>query len=143
MDYIREELLRQKRILSVLMGGGRQNEAEAPESREDETMSGGPIGVDVRERVRSVQKRGTETARDLYGWSGGIEVPAAGIRETVIGSGEMGQRAGALSAVEEIGVSVRAARYERTVQGGSVGVKDLSRSIQRDARRYDGGFSIY
>ena len=142
MNYIREELLRQRTILSVLMGGGQPNEPKEPEPNRDGTLSGGQADAGAGEQTRTVQE--TETIRTLRGQSGRSEIPAAERMGTAVPAGrETAWRRQVFSAEEEMAVPVRAARYERTVMEADTGAKELSRSIQRDARRYDGGFSIY
>ena len=142
MDYIREELLRQRTILSVLMGGGQSKEQEEPETTGDGMLSGGQTGADARGQILAAWE--TETLRPLHGRSGSTAIPAAErVGVAVFGDREAVRRRQVFSAEEEPAAPVYAVRYERTAPEADTGAKEFSRSIQRDARRYDGGFSIY
>ena len=142
MDYIREELLRQKTILSVLMGGGQPKEQEEPGTTGDGLLSGGQTGAGAREQIPTARE--TEPLRPLHGRSGSAVIPSAErIGAAVFGGREAVRRRQVFSAEEEPAAPVYAVRYERTAPEADAGAKEFSRSIQRDARRYDGGFSIY
>lgn len=143
MDYIREELLRQKKILSVLMGGGQQNEAEEMNRKENETLPGEQVAAGGWGQVRAAQEMVPATSRHLWSRRDGLEKNNAAARTIAAGSGRRTRPTEAGSIVEEMGVPAYAVRYEQTAVEGNAGAREFSRSIQRDARRYDGGFSIY
>ena len=143
MDYIREELLRQSKLLSVLMTGRQQEQTEELQHREDRTTHGQPAADLWEERNRSARKNTGAVLhrRSRPESSGGL---AAGIRMHGTRSDREAVRRGAETLMmEELAAPARVALYERTVLEETVGARELSRSIQRDARRYDGGFSIY
>lgn len=129
MDYVREELLRQKRALEALLGGGaeeeheEQREAQAeplPESRETavDRLRSVPAG-ETADRVPPVRRGAVRSDRSARTQS---VRPA---EESVWGSAGFGAFAG--GAGERVRTDARL----------------LSRTIQRDARRYDGGFTVY
>ena len=130
MDYIREEFLRQRRALERLMTGGAKTvEAEGAE----ETAPA--YGMYVKgERPDAVENRAVSAAeagravvrRVAAGKSGALRrigVPAAAA------AGAAG-----LAAVESVSAVMRTEKTD---------ARAVSRAIQRDARRYDGGFSLY
>jgi len=125
MDYVREELLRQNRALEVLMKVG----AAEPEDREGEKPK--------KQRLDGEAGRGERGLTSA-------EMPGAGIRLRAADSREsLGRRENLLWA-EPAGEDV-------VIPGETVGfgvfrqasVREVSRAIERDARRYDGGFTMY
>ena len=131
MDYIQEELLRQKRALEALMTGSVRQMEETAESAE-------------AERLREVQ--GAEEVlrgRMAAAWemAGGER---RGLRAGKTGTVETGRGRNG-GAVQEImaGGAVREVRYVNRGRTAQADVQAISRTIQRDARRYDGGFSLY
>lgn len=144
MDYIQEELLRQRRILSVLMTGSQRKEAEATENREDESLSAVQHVAERTEQSRTAWEAEPEPAQFLQGWTEHGEPRFSGIRTAGFRRGrEEGWRGREILNTEELVSSIRMAPYRRAVSEMTVDARELSRSIQRDARRYDGGFSIY
>ena len=142
MDYIQEELLRQRRILSVLMTGSQRKEAEATENREDESLSAVQPVAERTEQSRTAWE--AESALLVQGWTEHPEPLSAGIRKAGFrGVREEGWRGKEALITEELATPVRMVPYERAVPETSADAREISRSIQRDARRYDGGFSIY
>ena len=143
MDYIREELLRQQAALASLLLG----KAAEEEPVGDEETAGGEwsAGVTARkspaaaaaelemENARRPGAAGTEEAILLVGTLGrGGDAPA---RET---GGGLGTDSLAESGGERMVTEVLWADT-----GGMSDAKALSRTFQRDARRYDGGFRLY
>ena len=122
MDYIQEELLRQQRALEGLMTGGVRQTERAAERAETE-------------RLPAV--RGAEEL--LHGRETAVQHVAGGKRH--------GLRAGASGAggngSVQSGGAVREVRFMGRSQTVQTDVQAISRTIQRDARRYDGGFSLY
>lgn len=142
MDYIQEELLRQKRILSVLMTGSQRKEAEATENREDESLSAVQPAAERTEQSRTAWE--AEPALLVQGRTDHSEPLFAGIRKAGFrGVREEGWRGRETLITEEFAAPVRMVPYERAVPETFADARGISRSIQRDARRYDGGFSIY
>ena len=142
MDYIQEELLRQRRILSVLMTGSQRKEAEATENREDESLSAVQPVAERTGRLYTAWE--AESALLVQAWTEHSEPLSAGIRKAGFrGVREEGWRGKEALITEELATPVRMVPYERAVPETSADAREISRSIQRDARRYDGGFSIY
>lgn len=131
VDYIQEELLRQKRALEALMIGGVRQTEETAESTE-------------RNRLHSVQ----EPEGMLRGRMTAVRSAAGGKRRGLrIGTSEAAEsgRVWRGSAAQEAvaGGADRDVRWMSRSQIAQVDVQEISRTIQRDARRYDGGFSLY
>lgn len=141
MDYIREELLRQRNAWAALLRSGQRDETEtlseqqAVDSRvlepaketdrtyglpaaEAETAKTAPHGAG-QARWRNTGKRRRETAA--------AEAAAVRWSNAVAGSGSDH-------------TALPLLRPERRQEQGA---KELSRVIQRDSRRYDGGFVLY
>nr|WP_325196898.1 hypothetical protein [uncultured Oscillibacter sp.] len=164
MDYVREELARQRLALALLMMGG-QAEPSAQEDgtarqadllgteadpRWERTGSGadGAARWDLSEAGRTVS---AELLYDLEAASvrsvertGGAESGTG--RTGMASTGEPAER----SAGREPAMAEDGAVRERTVTeilwtdaGGTSVPGELSRTFQRDARRYDGGFTLY
>ena len=118
MDYIEQQLLRQRRALAVLMSGSRPAAESKPAAEElplaQERTTQDTAAAPVRLRQRS---------------AGGEAVSALRANAAVYGP-ETAQR----------GVTGFAAAAAQT---DGADVQAVSRVIQRDARRYDGGFSLY
>lgn len=159
MDYVQEELLRQERILATLLYGGQVPKAIPA----DQVSAPPPTEAD---RVSPAERLGTQGASG--GWSGtapptdraagaeeGETLPAAG--QTTAGpaavhrqsSARRGQRGRAAlpqgGAVQAVSPRPDRELFRASDQTGraAADVRAVSRAIQRDARRYDGGFTIY
>ena len=125
MDYVREELLRQSRALEALM----RVDAAEPEDRETEEAA--------------QQKFGGGAGRWERG-SASVEMPGAEIRLRTVDFREPLGRREDLIWAEPAGED--AVTFGERVGFGSyrqTGVREVSRAIERDARRYDGGFTMY
>lgn len=164
MDYVREELARQRLALALLMMGG-QSEPSAQEDgtggQEDllrtkadarwertESSADGAARWDLSETERTVS---AELLYDLEAAAvrsaertGGAESGAG--RTGMASTGEPAER----SAGREPAMAEGGAVRERAVTeilwtdaGGTSVPGELSRTFQRDARRYDGGFTLY
>lgn len=149
MNYIQEELLRQRRALAALMSG------QEPETEE---RSASEMPEQAAEQSGRLARRGEHgTVRD-----GGTE-PGAGTPEgrstdtlrelagdALPGGGGPRETETARTAPErwtETGTE-RLAGPWAAVGASSAGeravdLRTVSRGFQRDARRYDGGFSMY
>jgi hypothetical protein len=145
MDYIGQILARQQRLLSALTG--ERTEAEAAEDlparpsaapaksdpAEEKAAAGTPEAETARLEIlgRALQSRSRERLRHFLPESG----EAGGTRA-----------AAAYAAAEAEGET-----EERTLEDagrfpagtGESAARELSRAYERDARRYDGGFSLY
>ena len=142
MDYIREELLRQRNILSLLMIGGRNGEPEKNGGEGNEIPESGRSSAQQDNRYQTLWR--TDLMSGLSGrrmWStdGTEENHRTGFRN----DRGLERHMKPLAIAEDETESFRTVLYEPMVSGTVVGVRELSRSIQRDARRYDGGFTIY
>lgn len=147
MDYMGELLRRQRDALTALLLGGETEETRAGD------------GGTVENAVYAGAARSMETEGDLARSAGAEEtVPAAGgyrerERETSMAApGRTRRELVTRDAAGEWG-TVWSPDSGFTGWGGTwptgssavgeSGVREVSRAIQRDARRYDGGFSIY
>lgn len=156
MDLIREELLRQEKVLAVLLLGTDQQQADAApggRSRQGGAAEAGGDGADAQADVRtsaaaeswvpgvpgnrrSVSSMGRQAQREEHSDSPmGAGVPAGIL--TVPGTmrhgvGAAGTQSGNVRLVTE---------YHPAGHSSRTGAQTLSRIFERDARRYDGGFS--
>lgn len=182
MDYVQSVLVRQQRLLSLLLLGGRQETGEKTEGQRQATYMG-PEAQDVP-AVSAFQRffgedaeQSEKTAEENF-WPG---VSAARFQESPEHSvaarrqaelqaaqrrygrmsesgtaymtggeipGDGGVRAaGAWSAAAAAGVGRRDAQAAPAAAGGAwqeaLSARDVSLAFERDARRYDGGFSLY
>lgn len=137
MDFIREELLRQKDLLTVLMTGKNREQTEEYEPAEEDfgwrrILGGQPTFEravpgyhgDPWEEFAPEQRDPAKTEHDRRQYA-----PRAGRHWTQ-------------SRAEEAAGAVFVMPHRDTA-GQRADVRELSRKIQQDARRYDGGFSIY
>ena len=129
MDYIREELLRQNRILKRLMvGEDSQNERDTTE--QDRRVFPAEKELDARTRWSRAAVEELTAAGITVAETGGDENPRLQ-RKPESDSGETGWN------------SFYVAWKGSKEREETTNIRAMSRSIQRDARRYDGGFSIY
>ncbi len=169
MDYIYQELLRQRAALArLLLGSGKERE-------ERHTSAGAAALPAVRLEAgggwKSARYGGPQVVRgpgvsaaftEGQAGGGGFDASLADDREAVFGTGgvpagetpaarEDGCRSGEGTAVlmrqwplsDAGGKGAEQALWLRLETGERSGEKALSRAVQRDARRYDGGFSLY
>ena len=125
MDYVREELLRQSRALEALM---RTGAAEDEPAEREETE---------RRSLRRENGKGEGTLPPLQA----SEVPDRSRKNGVWEVPEGKNSALWAEAAGEMGGSVWEER--RFVSFGRESVREVSRAIERDVRRYDGGFTMY
>lgn len=163
MDYVQEELLRQQVLLSALMNGvsGRDRE-EAPSQAErtaavETALGKTSAGTGLWGESGQGDRLETEALRVRM--SDEETVPegnrAAGRRmtETVAGrTASLSRRGTGSGSVDWAGSGLaggtgtggsRWVSVSRQTAGKSADPQAVSRAIQRDARRYDGGFTIY
>lgn len=122
MDYIREELLRQRKLWSALLLG-RGTAAEEEETRENE--------VEYAEEVPDAGSGVRAESEEVFKAGGGAGAPRPTERTRRWMQTENG---GGVRMVTEV---------LRVEQREATDAKALSRAVQRDARRYDGGFTLY
>lgn len=130
MDYIQEQLLRQRKALAVLMNGGTGAAAEAETAAERTAVRSAADTEEVPAQRRVVSSQTRMAARSRVR------------QETNAGAAADAVRAAAMDR------PVTAERGEIMFVGGggqtaATDAEAVSRAIQRDARRYDGGFSLY
>lgn len=163
MDYVQEELLRQQVLLSALMNGvsGRDRE-EAPSQAErtaavETALGKTSAGTGLWGESGQGDRLETEALRVRM--SDEETVPegnrAAGRRMTGAAAGRMGslsRRETESGSARWVGSGPagdagtgknRWVSVSRRSAGESADPQAVSRAIQRDARRYDGGFTIY
>ena len=126
MDYVREELLRQNRALEALMRAGaaeEEREAERAESVRQRTADGTGRGMRTSDFA---EPSGAE-----HRLRGGFARELPGRRERPLWAESAAQR------VEMPEETLGIGGHRQT------DVREVSRAIERDARRYDGGFTMY
>lgn len=134
MDYIREELLRQQEALTALLLG-QQN---TPRQEEPAAMQSGQ-----RRTVRQAEIAGSgQTALPMD-----YEEVQLQQRALAAAAGEDRlSRVGERRMVDPLAASLNGMAVRETYRHTgtkSREAEDLSRVFQRDARRYDGGFTLY
>ena len=129
MDYIREELLRQNRILTRLMVG--------EDSRNDRDATEQDRRIFPAEKELAARARWSRAAVE--------ELTAAGIAVAETGGDENTrlQRKPESNSGETGWNSFYAVWKDPKGREETTNIRAMSQTIQRDARRYDGGFSIY
>lgn len=134
MDYIREELLRQQVALAALLLG----KAAEEETVRDEETAGGEWPTEVSTRkspAAAAAELETENVRGPEAGAAGTEASSWPARGTGggLGTDSLAERGGERMVTEVLWADT----------GGMSDAKALSRTFQRDARRYDGGFRLY
>ena len=165
MNYAQEALLRQQLALAALLGGGAGRRAETAERKDTrrETWAAAEAPKEAaRSRTEERWERSTaEIPATEWAWHGdGTKAKAEEETDTAadrraVPSGWGGRTAGLRGQTEETWMLEGSApspdgpwRQEgeqgmRSAAGGETDVQAVSRAVQRDARRYDGGFTIY
>ena len=153
MDYIRRELLRQQAALArLLLGGGKENEEQLADAaglaRRGET-SGHPVTAGNKpetplDTAAQSLRRGLPLAERLPE----DRRPAVEQRDDGEAAAWAGPRFARRGPVRpfppaDSGETAEQGFWRRLETGERSDEKALSRMIQRDARRYDGGFSLY
>lgn len=165
MDYIREELLRQQRALAALMAGGETLETESAQGAPSDVNSAengadaaavwsgrgkraspAPLGsaADGLGRAAGRDPAADAAAEETAGSEGPEKAGASGRRRA--GSGGLwtgGGTAGAPGAFDVAAAALWEAAGVPADGGAASSARELSLAVQRDARRYDGGFSLY
>lgn len=136
MDFIREELLRQKDLLTVLMTGKTREQTEEYEPAEEELS---------RRYILGEQNVFWPAAPDHHGdlWEE-TAAERSGPAKTERVRRQFAPHSGrhwTQNRTEEAAGAVFVMPH-REAAGQRADVRKLSRKIQQDARRYDGGFSI-
>ena len=130
MDYIKEQLLRQRNVLAALMNGGSRNAAETGETAERDMLR--------RDRPEDIVLPARETA------AGGAVAEGVSVRRRETARGAV--PAARMAAAVEWPVTAERGETMHIYgagHGGGMDAQAVSRAIERDARRYDGGFSLY
>lgn len=159
MDYIRQELLRQQTALTALLLGGPpgQAEASAAAARQKTALQtlwtaetsafdiSAPVGPAPDKMGDSAGLKSTYAEQ---GQDGAVWSAVRGVNRT-IPWGEYAAPAIREAAWEKTQDEPTEARIRMVTEilgpdiETAAGPKDLSRAFERDARRYDGGFSLY
>ena len=119
MDYVQEELLRQRNALAALMLGSERNHRE-------------PDGLTEQESER--RKKNDGASLNNQG--------KLATKNSSVGHSMSPMRFAGVSVGGEENTGVLLVTGETTSAAGWK-AQELSRAFQRDARRYDGGFSLY
>lgn len=146
MDYIQWELDRQKKALAVLLYGKSYvatEETQNAQQTDNDKKALGPGQVDsvdfARESEETIEVQGGNAAGGFYEEQ----------REPLKERGRAGMSRAISKKSGRADGGTTEVRYTRSVMANeftaetSVDIRGVSRAIQRDARRYDGGFSIY
>lgn len=161
IDYL-ERLLEEDEAAETLVGGRRvavaipreqdagKSEEEAPAAGEDggaESLEAALAGVRVLESLEDAPGLGEESEFPEEDGAAGAGAWLWQEQERSSAAGEL------LRAFQKTGRSVRAVRGgqgtvtvtlpETAGRAGEWDVLELDKAVQRDARRYDGGFSLY
>ena len=138
MEYIREMLLRQRTALGRLMLGG--GSAEEPE-----TAAASPATETLR--LVLARKRAEWQYTAAFGPAGtGETADSAGRRNPMTEDGGLSDGGGATmpgGGEAEETFYFLPGRRDSGAAGMMESARALSRTVQRDARRYDGGFPLY
>lgn len=148
MDYIREELLRQKRVLAALMSGGTPEAADAEDGLENVVSASQRADVDKQvERAISVSDEAEAISRLASVQRASDHAERSKTRHHLSDALQESEMFGISEGWSFGGAGERSPGYTVTYgnskSGEAADVRAVSRTIQRDARRYDGGFSIY
>lgn len=143
MDYIQDMLLRQRQALAVLLLGG-------------ETADGQEPGAQPPQETAAAERERTARGLDMHRGQDAAETGAASGRQAEpAGTGAVRRGRGETAAQGRVQFGLRKDGQEAGpvhVWTGPAGAENaetaaearaVSRAVQRDARRYDGGFSIY
>lgn len=163
MDYVQEELLRQQVLLSALMNGvsGKEREdaplqaerAAAVESALQKISAGtglwggsgqgdGPETKALRVRMSDGETDPEENRTAGRRTTGTVAGRTGSLSRRETGSGSVGRVGSGPTGGTGTGRG-RWVSVSRQTAGKSADPQTVSRAIQRDARRYDGGFTIY
>lgn len=160
MDYVREELLRQQKLLATLMSGGAKTE-ENPEGEPEQTPGTEESLWEASSGTRAFAEGTGGTGPETAALRVRMSQPGQGERDPAADGDASSERefpretsAGGIGAAEPDRWSgIRTGMPDpddwgwtsvvRRSAAGGTDAQAVSRAIQRDARRYDGGFTIY
>ena len=155
MNYIREELLRQREILAALMSGEDRGQQEDDQQTDDlmedqrEGLRGGERAELRSTRPGQKDRAGIQSADKVWTpETAGLESDWTDRTQAVAETWTASEDARVPMEEERFMASQPASIMGRTLFAGEgtatpLNVRSVSRGIQRDARRYDGGFSMY
>lgn len=159
MNYVQEELLRQERALTALLSGQRAARQEEAPPEQAEADPGSTAAREADAPLRAAARAGTQRAGDQAA-SRADPAEADGTPEGGTAGGSPGRETAARRSGDRAGRGTPAAAWSSGIPqpgvpgwretassglpgAGGVPAEALSRAIQRDARRYDGGFTLY
>ena len=159
MNYVQEELLRQERVLTVLLSGQRTARREEAPPEQAEADPGSTAARETDAPLRAAARAGTQRAGDQAA-SRADPAEADGTPEGGTAGGSPGRETLARRTGGRAGRGTPAAAWGSGIpqpgvpgrrgtasggfpEAGGVSAEALSQAIQRDARRYDGGFTLY
>lgn len=160
-DYLEEWLSEEESVVTLpdaVSRRGLRRQAAPGEEGEKLSSAGRTSGKQIWDdgaRMARTEGQGEETVGAAAARDAAALPTARGALEAALAEGQRRETAqGALyAAVERLGRVERLAEGARQGQaipltlpvqpGGAAGVEALDRAVQRDARRYDGGFSLY
>lgn len=141
MDYIREELLRQRNAWTALLRSGQRDEAEPLTEHEETERRAQELAM---ENGQSYELRAAEMDVAAAAQRGTGQVRRTNTvrrrREAAAAEVAVAGWSGAANSSSPDRAVMPLLRPERRQEQGA---KELSRVIQRDSRRYDGGFALY
>lgn len=122
--------------------------AHQPEEREDGSVWSGISAARFQENLERSMAASRQAVTQARGRQYG-QVPESGMPHMTGGgiSGDGGVRAAGAWSAAAVGVGRREAQAVPAAAGGAwqeaLSARDVSLAFERDARRYDGGFSLY
>ena len=122
--------------------------AHQPEEREDGSVWSGISAARFQENLERSMAASRQAVTQARGRQYG-QVPESGMPHMTGGgiSGDGGVRAAGAWSAATVGVGRREAQAVPAAAGGAwqeaLSARDVSLAFERDARRYDGGFSLY
>ncbi|MDY3985133.1 hypothetical protein [Dysosmobacter sp.] len=144
MDYAEQELRRQQKALAALLLGRTAEETGQAETAGGETRRAAVLPEETPETVAFKTNEAGGTAVPPAEGAGGRRSYDQARRKTAVTVlGETARRQGTGDAAEGGPAERTVTEFFWADTGGMSDAEDLSRTFQRDARRYDGGFILY
>lgn len=150
MEWLRQAAYSSPEAASALSAVRRmlRENAHQPEEREDGSVWSGISAARFQENLERSMAASRQAVTQARGRQYG-QVPESGMPHMTGGgiSGDGGVRAAGAWSAATVGVGRREAQAVPAAAGGAwqeaLSARDVSLAFERDARRYDGGFSLY